>query len=102
MGNNFSAMASLSHTVIFHTNVDDMSMDKGSGEGDSQSHWFVQELQVDRIGSGRATVSGRIWREDGLHVLSHYQDGLCKMRLDDEDDDDNAEKSKAVFSKGKL
>lgn len=98
MGNNFSAMASLSHTVIFHTNVDDMSMAKGDSEG----HWFVQELQVDRIGSGRATVSGRIWREDGLHVLSHYQDGLCKMRLDDEGDEDGAEKSKAVFSKGKL
>jgi len=48
-------------------------------EDDGTKHWFVVETAIDKIAHGRALASPRLWREDGLHVASCFQDGLLRM-----------------------
>jgi len=76
VANNYSAMASLSHAVVFHCEGADLAM----VERDGAPRWFCQEFRVERVAHGRAFVTSRIWREDGLHVASQNQDGLVRMR----------------------
>lgn len=76
VGNDYSAIASLSHTVVFHSEASDLAMT----DADGRPRWFCQEFQVDRVSYGRGYVTSRIWREDGVHVASQSQDGLIRMR----------------------
>jgi acyl-CoA thioesterase len=69
------AIASLSHTVIFHVEALGLRMVKEDGG----KPWFVVETAIDKIAHGRALGSHRLWREDGLHVASCFQDGLLRM-----------------------
>ena len=75
VGDGYSAIATLSHAVVFHGEGDDLAMT----EPDGTARWFCQEFRVERVGHGRALVTSRIWREDGLHVASQSQDGLLRM-----------------------
>jgi len=76
VGDNYSAIATLSHTVIFHSEGDELAMTVGDGS----VWWFCLEFQIERVGHGRAFVTSKIWREDGLHIASQNQDGLLRMR----------------------
>jgi acyl-CoA thioesterase len=69
------ALASLSHTVIFHVEALGLRVVNEGGE----KPWFVLESAIDKIAHGRALVSHRLWRDDGLHVASCFQDGLLRM-----------------------
>jgi hypothetical protein len=75
VGDHYTAIASLNHTVIFHVEQEELRLTAKSGE----KHWFVNEIAIDKIGHGRALAVGKMWREDGLHVASCFQDGMLRI-----------------------
>jgi len=85
---NFSQMASLSQTVVFHTQSSGFALGRGEGDG----VWYVQEVLTDRMGDGRATHRSRIWSEGGGHVASTMQDGLIRLRFEDDAEIESAKK----------
>lgn len=103
----FTRMASLSHTVIFHVGIRDLVMPpeprithpnavptlfedgslplcnlEGSGQGDGDGRkWFVQESWVTRAVGGRGLHTSRMWDyESGTHIATTVQDGLIRFR----------------------
>ncbi|KAI9742093.1 MAG: hypothetical protein M1834_000483 [Cirrosporium novae-zelandiae] len=70
---NFQAMASLSHTVIFHV-LEDGVLCRNEG-------WFCQEAWTERSGDGRGIHQSRLWSEGGVHVASTIQDGLVRVEM---------------------
>jgi hypothetical protein len=44
-----------------------------------EGHWFCHEIAIDKIAHGRALAVGKLWRTDGLHVASCFQDGMLRM-----------------------
>lgn len=79
VGDNYSAIASLSHTVVFHGESSELAMT----DADGGRRWFCQEFEIQRIAHGRAWVTSKIWSVDnGVHVASQSQDGLWRARGD--------------------
>lgn len=79
VGDNYSSIASLAHTVIFHSNAEEMNMiDPATG----QARWFCQEAWAGGSRHGRGLHESRMWREDGLHVASTVQDGMLRPRTE--------------------
>lgn len=103
----YTRMASLSHTVIFHVGIRDLIMppeprihhpntdptlfDEGplplcNLEGDSKGDrdgrkWFVQESQMTRASGGRGLHTSRMWDyERGIHIATTIQDGLIRFK----------------------
>lgn len=79
---NHSQMASLSQTVVFHSQAPGFAMAGKAGD----ATWFVQEVFTDRLGDGRATHRSSIWSEEGVHIASTIQDGLIRLRFEDENE----------------
>jgi acyl-CoA thioesterase len=79
LGDNYLVIASLNHTVIFHEEAAGLSM---INEATGKPYYFISEEKVDHIGYGRGLATWRLWREDGLHVASCFQDGLLRMTKD--------------------
>lgn len=84
VGNDYSQIASLSHTVIFHTDhcaPEEFSMlDPSTG----QARWFVQEAWTGGARHGRGLHETRIWKdEDGFQIASSIQDGMMRLKQDD-------------------
>lgn len=107
LGREYSRMASISHTVIFHVGIKDLIMPpepridhpnadptlfgEGSlplcnveghakGDGDGRK-WFVQESWFTRAAGGRGLHMSRMWDyETGTHIASTIQDGLIRFR----------------------
>ncbi|KAF1928100.1 Thioesterase/thiol ester dehydrase-isomerase [Didymella exigua CBS 183.55] len=109
-GKEFTSMASLAHTVIFHVGVKDLIMPPephidhpnadrthwgdeklslcsldGYEENDRDADgrkWFVQEAWTTRVTGGRALHTSRMWDyERGVHIATTLQDGM--IRFDD-------------------
>ncbi|KAJ8118080.1 hypothetical protein OPT61_g852 [Boeremia exigua] len=107
-GREFTRMASLSHSVIFHVGIRDLIMPPeprinhpnadrtlwddeklslcsldGYEENDRDSDgrkWFVQEAWVTRATGGRGLHTSRLWDyERGVHIATTYQDGLIRF-----------------------
>lgn len=103
----FTHMASLSHTVIFHVGIRNLIMPpepridhpgadptfwedgslplcnlEGYGKGDKDGRkWFMQEACVTRAAEGRAIHSSRIWDyESGVHIATTFQDGMVRFK----------------------
>ncbi|KAH8724942.1 acyl-CoA thioesterase-like protein [Phaeosphaeriaceae sp. PMI808] len=104
----YTRLASLSHTVIFHVGIESLVMppeprinhpnadptlwEKGSlplcslegyqkGDKDGRK-WFVQEAHVTRATGGRALHTSRMWDYDaGVHIATTFQDGLVRFKL---------------------
>lgn len=76
MGDNYLAIASLNHTVIFHEEATGLSM---TNEDTNAPYHFISEERIDHIGHGRGLAVWRMWREDGLHIASCFQDGQLRM-----------------------
>ncbi|KIW03487.1 acyl-CoA thioesterase II [Verruconis gallopava] len=76
LGDNYSAIASLNHTFIFHEEAAGIStINEETGEP-----WnFISEEKLDHVGHGRGLAVWRFWREDGLHVASAFQDGMMRF-----------------------
>jgi len=75
-------MASLSQTVVFHSQASGFVVGSERGGG----KWYVQEVSTDRMGDGRGIHRSRIWSEEGVHVASSMQDGLIRLRFEDEEE----------------
>jgi hypothetical protein len=68
--------------VIFHVEAEGVQLIKPSSSvsnGEEEGHWFCHEIAIDKIAHGRALAVGKLWRDDGLHVASCFQDGMLRM-----------------------
>ncbi|KAH0345972.1 Thioesterase/thiol ester dehydrase-isomerase, partial [Aureobasidium melanogenum] len=72
----FTHMASLSHTVVFHTPALHIMT-----QSQSEKHWFTQEVWTTRAGGGRATHHSRIIGPGGTHVATSFQEGMIRVGL---------------------
>lgn len=96
LGMELKRTASLSHTVIFHVDLEQMLMGDepkgrnlkspptegwGSEEADEERRkWYLQESWTTRAGGGRGLHHSRIWDpETGVHVATTIQDGLVRF-----------------------
>lgn len=70
IGDRFGRAASLSYSLVVHVNAAEAVM-----EGDG---WWVQECCFPRAGAGRGVIMSKIWSPGGVHVMTEYQDGLCR------------------------
>lgn len=105
----YTRMASLSHSVIFHVGIKDLIMaaepridhpnadptlwedgplplcnlDSGEGKDADGRKWFVQEAWVARASGGRGLHMSRLFDyESGVHVATTFQDGLIRFKKD--------------------
>jgi acyl-CoA thioesterase II len=103
----YTRMASLSHTVIFHVGIKDLILSpeprinhpnadptlweegplplcnlEGHSQGDKDGRkWFVQEAWLTRATGGRALHTSRMWDyASGTHIATTYQDGLIRFQ----------------------
>jgi hypothetical protein len=70
-------MASLSHTVVFHSAGESLAFAEDDVKG--QEKWFVQEVWTDRVNDGRIDHKSKIWSKQGDHIASTMQDGLLRL-----------------------
>jgi hypothetical protein len=105
----YTRMASLSHSVIFHVGIKDLIMSaepridhpnadptlwedgalplcnlNGYEKGDKDGRkWYVQEAHITRATGGRALHTSRMWDYDtGVHIATTFQDGLIRFKPD--------------------
>lgn len=76
-----TSLASLSHTVVFHTAAEPLSMFDESGG----HRLFCQEVWTDRAEDGRGVHHSRIWDSSGRHIASTIQDGLMRLEAQPEE-----------------
>ncbi|KAI9810307.1 MAG: hypothetical protein M1827_006357 [Pycnora praestabilis] len=93
VGDGFKSMASLSHSVVFHGPVRNLSMsdtednrkeyenekEETKRQGEPRRLWFCQESRTSRSGNGRGLHESKIWDQCGRHVVSTWQDGLLRL-----------------------
>ena len=80
IGDAFTSMGSVSHSVIFHVSADQMMIRNGRDEG-----WFCQEAWTERSGVGRASHNSKIWDAAGRHIATTWQDGMIRMGKDQDE-----------------
>ncbi|EME89667.1 uncharacterized protein MYCFIDRAFT_129013 [Pseudocercospora fijiensis CIRAD86] len=96
VGDFFTTMSSLAHTVSIHSPMEDLRFGEGRGKGtgawgdeeDGMGRWFCMEVSGSRMGYGRALYHGRFWSEDGRHVMTAMQDGLIRFTKKQEPEDE--------------
>jgi acyl-CoA thioesterase len=77
VGDDYSAIASLSHTVVFHPDAAGLAMLDASG----QRRWFCIEERIDHISHGRGLAMATLWDvKSGMPVATYMQDGLLRMK----------------------
>ncbi|KAK4988234.1 hypothetical protein LTR50_004060 [Elasticomyces elasticus] len=86
VGELFTQMASLSHTVVFHTPIADMMMmakhdasAQEPGQEQDTRLWFCKEDWTNRAGGGRGIHQSRMWGPTGVHVASSWQEGMIRI-----------------------
>ncbi|KAF2166864.1 hypothetical protein M409DRAFT_66413 [Zasmidium cellare ATCC 36951] len=83
VGDYWTQMSSLCHTVIFHSPMEALLFKPSSGQqselNDPTGRWFAFEGGGDRMGSGRAVFNCRLWNNEGIHVATAVQDGLLRF-----------------------
>lgn len=78
VGEKFTHMGSLSHTVVFHCPVPQMLLqDAQTGE----KAWMCQEVWTTRAAVGRATHNSRLIGPGGVHVASTSQEGMLRVGI---------------------
>jgi acyl-CoA thioesterase len=97
VGDDYTHIASLSHTVILHQESAGLSL---VDEFSRTPYQFIGEERIDHIGHGRGLACWRLFRDDGLHIASTFQDGL--MRFPKEGQKGNAAAQFDGGGKGKL
>ncbi|KAJ9659269.1 hypothetical protein H2201_007419 [Coniosporium apollinis] len=75
VGNDFTHMASLSHSVVFHAEPEALSMVDEQGK----PRWFCQEARMTRAGGNRGMHESRLVDEGGVHVATTWQDALVRF-----------------------
>lgn len=83
VGDLFTQMGSLAHTVVFHTGMTDLmfgaSTTQNSLLDDETGRWFCKEDSSDRVAAGRGLFHSKVWAADGTHVASILQDGMIRV-----------------------
>ncbi|KAH8653721.1 hypothetical protein BX600DRAFT_471527 [Xylariales sp. PMI_506] len=69
-GFKFGKVASMSNSIIIHTNPAGAVMKPGG--------WWVQEFMMPRSDDGRGLLHHKVWSPEGVHVATVYQDGLFR------------------------
>lgn len=104
LGDLFTNMSSLSHTVIFHAEEGEMRFGSASASTTSTTtkrtkspfhkennnnnddggggRWFCMEVFGSRIHGGRAVHNCRIFNDEGVHIATCMQDGLIRFAVD--------------------
>lgn len=106
LGDLFTNMSSLSHTVIFHAEEGEMRFGSSSSasaskttttttttkrtkspfhkanNNDGGGRWFCMEVFGSRIHGGRAVHNCRIFNDEGTHIATCMQDGLIRFAVD--------------------
>lgn len=104
LGDLFTNMSSLSHTVIFHAEEGEMGFGsasassttttttstkrtkspfhKANNNNDGGGRWFCMEVFGSRIHGGRAVHNCRIFNDEGTHIATCMQDGLIRFAVD--------------------
>ncbi|KAL4888718.1 thioesterase-like superfamily-domain-containing protein [Aspergillus ambiguus] len=77
----WTAMASLSITVVFHEHGDALRMvnwdeTTAQGEAEPSKKWFIQEAWSPRSGENRVIHESWLWSPDGRLMATSYQDVL--------------------------
>ncbi|TKA23513.1 hypothetical protein B0A50_07091 [Salinomyces thailandicus] len=83
VGDIFTQMGSLVHTVVFHTGPKKLLFGPSSHQSawldDQRGRWFMKEDSSDRVADGRGLFHSKVWAPDGTHVLSILQDGMIRV-----------------------
>lgn len=101
LGDLWTNMSSLSHTVIFHAEEGEMRFGSASASSktststkrtkspfhkanndDGGGRWFCMEVFGSRIHGGRAVHNCRIFNDEGVHIATCMQDGLIRFAVD--------------------
>lgn len=106
LGDLWTNMSSLSHTVIFHAEEGEMGFGsasaskttttttttttkrtkspfhKANNNNDGGGRWFCMEVFGSRIHGGRAVHNCRIFNDEGTHIATCMQDGLIRFAVD--------------------
>lgn len=107
LGDLFTNMSSLSHTVIFHAEEGEMKFGSASASSKTSTtttttttkrtkspfhkannndggggRWFCMEVFGSRIHGGRAVHNCRIFNDEGTHIATCMQDGLIRFAGD--------------------
>lgn len=104
LGDLWTNMSSLSHTVIFHAEEGEMRFGSSTSEttstttktkrtkspfhkannnnNDGGGRWFCMEVFGSRIHGGRAVHNCRIFNDEGVHIATCMQDGLIRFAVD--------------------
>lgn len=104
LGDLWTNMSSLSHTVIFHAEEGEMRFGtpktstsktttsttkrtkspfhKANNNNDGGGRWFCMEVFGSRIHGGRAVHNCRIFNDEGTHIATCMQDGLIRFAVD--------------------
>ncbi|GIZ39716.1 hypothetical protein CKM354_000308900 [Cercospora kikuchii] len=85
LGDYFTSMSSLVHTVIMHSPPPATLFGSKTSPGhqrspldDKSGRWFCMESWGSRVSSGRAVYNCRIWNSKGEHIATAMQDGLIR------------------------
>ncbi|KAK3680098.1 hypothetical protein LTR78_000475 [Recurvomyces mirabilis] len=86
MGDTWTQMGTLAHTVIFHAAMNDLwfgpSTSQDSPLDSLDGRWYCKEDWSDRAGSGRAMFHSKVWAASGRHVATVVQDGMIRLTKD--------------------
>lgn len=93
VGDNFTQMASLSHTVVFHTPPAEYTMQQKSSSGREDRIWFCKEDWTSRAAGGRGIHHSRMIGPDGRHIATSWQEGMVRLGKDKND-------QKAAYRRG--
>lgn len=83
IGDYWTQMSSLCHTVMFHSPMEALAFGPSPGKQselhDPAGRWFAFEGSGSRLGSGRAVFNCGLWNCNGTHVATVLQDGLLRV-----------------------
>ncbi|KAK0945317.1 hypothetical protein LTR48_000795 [Friedmanniomyces endolithicus] len=83
IGDVWTQMGSLVHSVTFHSGMDEMwfrpASENQSPLDDPDGRWYCKEDRTDRVANGRAVFSSKVWSSSGTHVASVSQDGMIRV-----------------------
>ncbi|KAL2841548.1 thioesterase-like superfamily-domain-containing protein [Aspergillus pseudoustus] len=81
---NWSAMASLTLTVVFHSHGEALRMVNWDARldgttSDPPKKWFIQEGWTPRSGENRGVHESWLWSPDGKLLATSYQDSMLRL-----------------------
>ncbi|QIW95765.1 hypothetical protein AMS68_001283 [Peltaster fructicola] len=79
VGGKYSQMGSLTHTVIFHSPIEQMMFPPPAKHSSPQGDWYCKEDWTTRIGSGRGMFHCRVLSPNGTHIATVMQDGMIRL-----------------------